>query len=337
MSRSIDEALGAFAEDDYTVRLCRTVFRVVPFAPDLPFYSSLSACLKQIEPNAHPKVLEKAQELARGEDAQRALWMFDALDTADSGITVYTGVKSAVALYKSEKGSRLDAFETDPQQAADAALKGLAMAYAVYRLFPGGPVDKVKAFRDLQTGQALAFYYAALDVGLPFADNAISGGGNFLHGLYEKLGDDQTAKLASIAGDEAAEGAKGVMSKLMDPLEGLVSTTSEYLGPIADAAADFAPRAMAVGDKVAGGLATAADVMPVYRFLGARLVAEHCVRQALKEISETVVEAEKENPALVPIKYTQAAPEEPPKGRGCFLWPFAILVTALGAAASQVV
>lgn len=335
MSRNIDEALGAFADDDYTVRLCRTVFRVVPFAPDIPSYSSLEACLRQIDPDAHPKVLEAAHELARGEDAQRALWMFDALDTADSGITVYTGIKSAVELYRAEKGQRLDALETDPQQAADAVLKGLAIAYSVYRLFPGGPVDKVTAFRALSSGQALAFYFASIDVGLPFADNALAAGGSLFHDLYEKIGAEQTKKLASIAGDEAAEGAKGVMAKLMDPLETLVKTSAEYLGPIADAAADFAPKALDVGDKVAGGLATAADVLPVYRYLGARLVAEHCARRALAEVGATIEQAEKENPALVPVKYTKAAPEEPKK-RGCLLWPFAVLLALAGAAVSQV-
>lgn len=328
MAESLDDLLGAFDSTDYTVRMCNAVFKVVPFAPALPFYGSLEACIRDIDPKVHPKVIEHAHELARGDGPQRALWMFNALDTADSGITVYTGIKSAVALYKSEKGERLDAIETDPQQAADAVLKGLALAFVIYKLFDGGPTDKVGAFRELTAGQALAFYFASVEVGLPFADNALLSGGSFVSTLYDKLGDDQASKLASIAGEEASEGARGVFAQLLGPVEGLVKTSAEYLTPIADAAVEYAPKAVQVGDKVAGVVATAADVMPVYRYLGARLVAEYCARKAIADVGAKVEQAEKENPALVPVKYTKAAPE--PEKKGCFLWPFVALLAATG-------
>lgn len=51
--------------------------------------------------------------------------------------------------------------------------------------------------------------------------------------------------------------------------------------PVADAAAPYVPGVMNASDKIAGVVAGAADVMPVYRLLGARLAAESAARRAL--------------------------------------------------------
>jgi hypothetical protein len=338
MALEIDELLGSFDERDYSVRLVHTVCRVVPFAPDLTDWFSLVEGLKELDPDAKKPVLDRARELVRGDDAQRALWMIRALDTADSGIGVFSGVRSAVKLYQAKSGGeRLDALETDTQQGVDAVLKGLALALVVYKLFPGSLTEKVAAFRATNTGQAIVFYYASLEVGLPFADNAMLGGGTLVTSLFDRFGPDQKAKLAAVAGPEEAEQAMTMMGQLMAPIETMAGMAKEHLGGIASAASGVLTTALDVGDKVAGVAATGADFLPVYKFLGARLVAEQCLRQAVAEAREQQAEREAASPAAIGVKYTRSAndlPDAPKRGGGCFGLFGGLLLAAVAAGAA---
>jgi hypothetical protein len=325
MAEDVNALLVQFSEDDYTPRLCRGIFKVVPFAPSLPHYGSLVEALQIIEPGAKRKALERAEEIIKTEPYQRALWMCNALDTADSGISVFSGVKSAVALYRARQGegSPLDALETDQQQAADAVLKGLGLAFIVYHLFPGGPTEKIKAFQESETGKALALYYAAVEVGLPFADNALTGGGRMIADLFERMGEDKVQEFASVTGQSEATEAVGVMRQLIQPLDGMVQMASKYLSLMADAAV----------------------AMPVWRYLGARLVAERAILQAVSEVGtgETFAPTvhDPSDPVSSPIKYSRttesaadALPAAPPRKKGCFLKTlfFGSFLLAAGAA-----
>lgn len=337
MTIEIDELLGAFDDRDYSVRLVRTVCNVVPFAPDLPDWFSLVDGLKQLDPEAKKPVLDRARELSRSDEAQRALWMVKALDTADAGIGAFSGINSAIKMYQAkDNAGRLDALETDTQQSIDAVLKGLAMAFVIYKLFPGSVTEKVAAFRNTNTGAAFVFYYASVEVGLPFADNALLGGGALVKGLFEKFGPDQEAKLAAVAGPEEAKQAVGTMQQLIAPIETMAGMAKEHLGGIASAASGFLASALNVGDKVAGVAATGADFLQVYRFLGARLVAEACLRRALAESKEVQAPGKAVSAAAVPIKFTKSAddlPDSPARRRGCFgLFGILFAVLAFGAA-----
>ena len=337
MAIEIDELLGAFDERDYSVRLVRTVCNVVPFAPDLPDWFSLVDGLKQLDPDAKKAVLDRARELTRSDEAQRALWMVKALDTADAGIGAFSGIQSAYKLYKATDGAgRLEALETDTQQSIDAVLKGFAMAFVIYKLFPGSVSEKVSAFRATNTGAAFVLYYAAVEVGLPFADNALLGGGSMVAGLFEKFGPDQEAKLAAVTGPEEAKQAVGTMQQLVAPIETMAGMAKEHLGGIASAASGVLASALNIGDKVAGVAATGADLLQVYRFLGARLVAEACLRRALEESKAVQETRQATSAAAVPVKYTRSAddlPESPARARGCFgLFGIALAILALGAA-----
>jgi len=134
------------------------------------------------------------------------------------------------------------------------------------------------------------------------------GGGKLLSDLYARFGPDQTAKFAAIAGPEAAEGATTVMGQLLGPLDQLVQMASGSLQTVATTVTGYLPSALDVGDKAAGVVATAADAMPVYRWLGARLVAEQVIAQALKDDKPLGVTSAGHNPASDQIKYTNKLP-----------------------------
>lgn len=339
MPTDIDSVLGAYRPDDYSVRLVGGVCKVVPFAPELNFYHSVADALTQAAPAAKKPVLDRAHALAGEDAAQRVLWVTSALDTADGGISAFSGLRSAVNLVRSSTGQRLAALETDEAQAADAVLKGLAIAYCVYRLYPGSVTEKVSAFRASPTGQALAFYYASVELGLPFADNALTGGGKLLSDLYARFGPDQTAKFAAIAGPEAAEGATTVMGQLIGPMDQLVQMASGHLQTVATTVTSYLPSALDVGDKAAGVVATAADAMPVYRWMGARLVTEAVIAEALKAGGGPAVADKAANPASDEIKYTTKLPGKddivvaapPARRRWCFFFVFLFVQGGLAA------
>ena len=321
MAIEIDELLTAFDQRDYSVRLVRTVCKVVPFAPDLPDWFSMVDGLKEIDPAAKKPVLDRAIELSRARRPSALCGWCGSLDAADSGLGVFSGVKSAIAMYQAKTGQeRLDALETDTQQSIDAVLKGLAMAFVIYKLYPGSLTEKVSAFRGSSTGQAIIFYYAAVEVGLPFADNALLGGGTLVKSLFEKFGPDQQAKLAAVAGEEEALQAASMMQQLVVPVETMAGMAKEHLGGIASAAAGVAATALDVGrqGRRRGGDRARTSCRSTASWARGWWRRRACARRTPRRRRRR--SEEKASAAAVPVKYTRSADDLPdsPKRGGCF-------------------
>ena len=274
----IDNALAEFKPEDYTVRLCNTIFKVLPFAPAPMPYANLGDAVRALNPSAAPDVMAKAEAFSRAEPVTKTLWVANAIDTGDVGIAAYSGVRSAVVLFFGE--NKGDALETDPQQAVDAAIKLLGLSYIIYRLFPGSAMDRVRSFYALPAGQSLAMYYAAIEVGLPFADNIATAGGQFMNRLYQRYGSDAAGKLQSVIGADDLANSQGILAAVIGPMETAVQKVAPYANQVAEAAKTYVPTALNVADKAAGIVATGADIMPVYRYLVARLTAEACAQYA---------------------------------------------------------
>jgi hypothetical protein len=347
VAHPLDEALAAYDASDLSVRLVTGLCSVVPFAPSLSHWASVADGVRLLRPEARRDTLDRALELADEEGARKALWVLSQLDTADAGLGAVGGLAAAWKLYQAKTNTeRLEALETDPQQAADAVIKGLAIAWAVHRLFPGGPAAKIDALRETDAGNALILVYATVDLGLPFADNALLGAGSLLSNLHERYGADAMSRLTALAGGDESDGVRSVFDRLLEPVGSLAASASQHLGPVAAQIAAAAPGTLAAGDRVAGIAATAADLLPVYRYLGARLVAEACVRRALAEspadtpVTEGLPERQTPppppvvDPSQVPIKVTRGADDLPetPRKSGCFGF-FVALFCAFAAAA----
>lgn len=271
----IDTALAGFRPGDVTVRVCDAIFGSVPFAPKLPTYGTLAEATRSLYPQASPPQLARIDALAQAENVKSALWIADAIDTGDTGIAIFSGVNTALKFFF---GNRQEALETDTQQGVDTALKLLGISYMVHKLFPGSPAEKASAFYTTPTGQALAFYFASIDVVLPFADNALLAGGNAIGSIVSRYGGPAMSKFSAIPGGaQAASEAQSMLGSLVAPLEGAVRQVAPYARSIADSTAKHLPGFMNAADKVAGVVATGADVLPIYRYLGARLAAESCV------------------------------------------------------------
>ncbi len=283
----LKDILGDFDKDDYTVKLCNGVFSVVPGAPDFEFYNDLEDALDRVvgydevddmDDEEYDDLYYAVKDLTKEEDAEDALWAADKIDTADTGLSIVTGVRNLVDMFSDKKDDGRT-FEADPQQAADAALKGLAMAYMIYKLFPGSIKEKVEQFLEIPAGKEMAIYYAAVEIALPFADNLVEGGAAAVNKLMDKFGGGVGDKFTSVFGGGALGDANKVMGEFAGPLGGFVDQAKGHGSAIMDKIKGYLPSAATVAnvaDSATGAIATGADLMPVWRFLGARMVAEAC-------------------------------------------------------------
>lgn len=274
----VDAALSAFKPDDYTVRLVDAIFKVIPGSPATPQYRVLEDVVKNLNHGKiEPILVAKGRQQAMQQDIQDVLWMSRLLDTGDKGIAVFSGISSAVGLIR---GQGSNALETDTAQRNDAVLKAIALSYMAWKAFDGSLVDRAKAFASAPAGKALLSYYAAIEIALPFADNAVVAGGDTLSSLMDKYGAAQLQKFSQLTGGKSTEGVAGALAALTGPIESAITTVRPHAAKIAEVAKKNLPGALATGDKVAGVLAGVADVLPVYRYLGARLAAESAVIRA---------------------------------------------------------
>lgn len=280
---TVDETLGQFPADAITNKVLRSIYKVVPYSPNFGHYSSIDDAVRALDLTASDATIARARAIA-GDSEQVAdlMWMANLLDAGDKGYAIATGLWSAVKLFR---GGGMGALETDTQQRNDAVLKGLGLAYMLHKAFPGGVQAKVDGLRKTPAGQALAVYYATVEIALPFADNATLAGGQVVGNLYQKHGAAQLNKLTALAGQHDLGGTRETLEAITEPVSKVVDLARGYIRPVADAAAPYLPSTQGAADgadRLAGIVANAADVLPVYRVLGARMAAEHAARQALQ-------------------------------------------------------
>ncbi|MBX7058334.1 MAG: hypothetical protein K1X75_09750 [Leptospirales bacterium] len=275
----IDEQLVDFNDNDVTVRLLRTLFGVLPFAPDFRTYFNVEGAVRRLNPAADASVVQRATVIAAEEPYAQVVKTGRALDAIDSGLGVFTGIKNVYDRIK-EKNQRT--FEADPQQAADAAIKALSIGYMITRLFPGGPVDKVKAFLDLPAGQELALYFASVELALPFTDNLMEEGAQLIGRIIEQHRPAMEQRFSSFTNASAAQEAQSVLGELTARVGQALSQVKLYVDPLAQKLQAYMPSIMNAADSVSGGIATAVDLLPAYRLLCARLAAEAAARKALQ-------------------------------------------------------
>lgn len=270
MSESVLSRLAEFGPDDKTPRLVSAIFSAVPGAPELPHYLGLANAVAAL--GGTPADMPKATNHLHDPDLADVLWMSGLVDTGDKGYAVVTGLSSALGMFFGKTASQ--AMETDDQQRNDAVLKAFALAYLAWKATPGTVPERAANFAKLPAGRALLTYYAAVEIALPFADNAMIGSANAVSGLMDKYGAEQLKRFSGMLGGKSAEGVQGALASLLGPIDQAVTTVRPHAQRIANQARTHLPTAMNVADKAAGVLANVADVMPVYRYLGSRLAAE---------------------------------------------------------------
>lgn len=274
MSDTVLARLAEFAPTDKTPRLVSAVFSVVPGVPPMVHYPALPTVVAALGGTGAD--MARVSPHLDDDAVKDILWMSSLVDTGDKGYAVFTGVTSALKVFFGS-GSKAAAMDTDAQQRNDAVLKAIALAYLAWKATPGS----ILRFPELPAGRALLTWYAAMEIALPFADNAAVAGGTIFSDLMNRYGADQMGRFSSMLGGKAADGVQAALTGLTGPIQGAIATVAPYASKIATTAKEYLPAALTTADTAAGVLAGAADVMPVYRYLGGRLAAEAVVATAL--------------------------------------------------------
>ncbi len=277
----IDEMLIEFKQDDLTVKLCSGLFGVLPFAPDFKYYFNMKGAAETV--GGDPALLERANSVAAKDEFAQAIKVVKALDTIDSGLGVFTGIRNVYSKIKDKDRKRT--FEADPQQAADAAIKLLGISYMIATLFPGGVSQKVSDFWQTRAGKEIALYYASVEIALPFTDNVLEGGADLLDKILSTHQGDLEARFSAFAGGTPLSDVQPILFQLKDQVTAALGQIKGYIDPLTARLESFVPQAMNVADSATGAAATAIDMMPAYRFLGARLAAEAAVLRASRDES----------------------------------------------------
>ena len=243
-------------------------------------YTSLAEARLCVAPEIDDAQYARAEAWTACPAARRVLAIADALDTGDVGISVVSGLRTALGLFFGQGAKALD---TDPQQGADAALKALGLGAMVASL-PGATLaERVARVRALPAGSALLHYYVAVELALPFGDDLAQGATATVTSLIDKHGGVVVAKLETLLGGGTGTSAREAVGALLGPFDEVAVQTRDKVGSIAQSAASFLPPALAAAGTVAGAVATGADTLPVWRLLGARLVVETALKHGWSE------------------------------------------------------
>ncbi|NQV07945.1 hypothetical protein HQ535_15505 [bacterium] len=280
MATSVDACLEDFESDDLTFKVCQAVISVIPAVPDLHHYESVKTAMAIVAPEASEAVIERAVELSRQTRCHDAMRIAQFMDSGDRLSALYRGIQAAVMYFT---GKRSEALNTEEQQGKDAALKFLALGAMVSLLFDGTDDDKADAFRNLPAGKAIAIYFAAVEVGLPFSDQVLASDNGYLRTLMEEHGKSQASRLDDVADDERLAAAKAMVERMMNPMDTVAHYAVRYVEPIARSAGMLLPGSLDKAGEFADVAAVGVDVIPSYRLLAARLAAEACISRAVAE------------------------------------------------------
>ena len=269
MSTDIETRLSA--PPDRLLRLVQGVLDWAPRAAPLPAWTTWAegAASLGLPPEAAAAAPRRATEAAPA----KALAVLDALDEGEDLFSIASGLGTSLrlAFARSRDGLAGGLDDVAIRQRADAADKVLALADALAALFPGEAAGRLDRLQRLPAGRALVSWIVIVELALPFMDEVAGGRiGAFLEaehaGAVQRLG-------AVLGAEEAAAanlGWAGVVAVLVPQAEAMIRTPFDVGGVVSR----YLPKAVAMGDSVAGVAAGAFDALPVYRLLAARVVAE---------------------------------------------------------------
>ena len=290
MSSDIDNQLEQIGPRNPAAMVCNALVGVLPHVDPLAEASTVAALVERLHAGAPAAVVARAQVIA-GEDASRkAIWMATGLDAGDGVVTIFTSIKSALALYSSRKtGAAAPPSGWSETQGLDATVKALAFCHLLDRLFPG-EADPLLILLHLETGRALLAYMATVEVSLPFLSESVSPDGQLAR-LVARHGAEAAEKLGTVVGAPAVAAAQQRLPVVVGLLDRIARDAASAVVPAASALERSLPVGLRVLDMGGDVFAAGADVLPNYRYLGVRLVAEAAALQALREAGLPVTAA----------------------------------------------
>ena len=299
---ALDAELGRFGPNALTVRLIDALLNALPIDETIEPWRDTQGCCSHHGASTH---LDAIRARWAEPEVGRALFTARSLDAGDTGITVVTGIRTALSLFMKDGGPGVGA---DAQQQADAALKALGLSFIVASLIPGTPEQRVQRLKHLPTGRALLTTYAAVEMALP-----LHGGTHIptVRAISEARGKQIAGKLMGVIGRSGLDEAQATLDALIDTLDASVRTVAPHTTQLADTLGAILPKVVhRKGGALADVVAAGADALPIYRYLCSRLATESAVLQTvwLNE-PERAPETADDTP---PKAASPAIPTEPP-------------------------
>ena len=211
MSSDFNARLARFGPRDVTVIATNGLLRVLPHAEPLPPVQSMAEVVAAMTGGAQPAVVQRAEQLVGEQNARRALLLATGLDAGDGIITVFSSIRSAIALYMGRHGGSTPPTGWSDHQAGDAVLKAIALGHLLDLCFPDSE-DPVTDLAWLPAGRALLAYYAAAELALPFVEVVVDGE-HTLSIMLPEHADAQARKLATVVGSAAVQGSAADLIK----------------------------------------------------------------------------------------------------------------------------
>ncbi|MEQ1502950.1 MAG: hypothetical protein ABMB14_12005 [Myxococcota bacterium] len=258
MGGVVSDTLRAFAPSTLVVRAVDAVLAATPGASAIAQYGLVDDVVAAIAPGASDDVRARAHTLVDDPVAARILAVGTAIDGADRDLPR--------AIRRGGDGLAL--------QAEDAALKALGLGWFARMVGVGEPAARAEALRSLPSGRALIAVWAAVDVALPLQGADVAR-------LVADRGPAQGARLVSLAGEDAMDGVTTVLGGLGPVLQQAVDIAAGRIAALAEALAPFVPGLIATAEGAAEQIAVQSDRLPMYKWLAARLAAEHAVLRAV--------------------------------------------------------
>ncbi len=273
----IDETLSEFKENDTTVKIARFIFDNLPVTPEFLFYTNLREAARRYNFDYSNEREEKIINIAKyDENLHKIIKTGKAIDKIDAGLGIFTGLQNT---YQKIKKTNQRTFESDPQQAIDAATKAIALGYMIHLSFDE---NKIQNFLKLHSGIEILSYFLTIELALPFTDNFLEEGGKALYKLIQQNERQIESKFSSFAGETSFLEAKTILERLENQIQSLSSTISQSLKPFEETLSNKLPSILNIMDSVAGGISTSLDILPFWKFLSARLAAESAIYKSIK-------------------------------------------------------
>jgi hypothetical protein len=256
---TVPDSLRAFGPQTLVVRAVQALVAGMPGEKPVVPYASLEDVVGAVLPSADRAA---AETLALDPIADTLLQLGAAVDGTDRTLARQLSANQLVP-----------GTDAHTAQAEDATLKALALAAFAKRVSPGEPAARARAFMGFPSGRLMAVVWATVDVALPL-------GGTDVVRMVTLHQATSASRLAALGGEQALDGAMTTWGSLAPHLQELVDRAASRTDALATALAPFVPGLIARLDGAAERIAAQSDRMPIYKWLAARLAAEHAVMRA---------------------------------------------------------
>ena len=261
---TVPETLRAYKPSTMVVRAVDALLALLPGGKPVVQYATAGDAARALVPEASEALVASVEALAADALSSGLVALGAAVDGADRQLAR----RPLTAVDSSEEVHRA--------QAEDATLKALALGAMAWRAGaqPGADAaSRAAAFAALPSGSLLMRVWSAVDVVLPL-------GGTDVARMVALHQAQEASRLAALGGEAALEGALSTWAALAPLIQPMVDEAAARSEAIAVALAPFVPGLLARGEGASERIALQSDRMPIYKWLAARLAAEHAVKRA---------------------------------------------------------